>query len=145
MSFERSAGAIVFRREGGSILYLLMNYPGRSEAGGYWDLPKGNIEKGEKPLDTARREIAEETGLKDVSFVGGFMKWIKYFYRAEGKMVSKIVTFYLAETMSKDVTISYEHTGYAWLPYESALARLTFDNAKGVLREAHGFINGRQA
>lgn len=145
MPFERSAGAIVFRREDSNILYLLLNYPGRSDSGDYWDLPKGNIEKGEKPLETAKREIAEETGLTDVAFVERFIKWIKYFYRAEGKMVSKIVTFYLAETRNKDVTISYEHSGYTWLPFEEALAKLTFENAKGILREANMFLSRKQA
>lgn len=145
MPFERSAGAIIFRREDGGIFYLLLNYPGRSDSGDYWDLPKGNIEKGEKPIQTARREIAEETGLTDIIFVDGFMKWIKYFYRAGGKMVSKVVTFYLAETKSKGVTISYEHIGYAWLTYEDALAKLTFNNAKGILQEANQFLSVRQA
>jgi len=140
---ERSAGAIVFRREGGNILYLLLNYPGRSSSGGYWHLPKGNIEKGENPLDTARREIGEETGQTDIVFVEGFMKWIKYFYRAEGKMISKIVTFYLAETRSEQVTVSFEHTGYTWLPYEEALAKLTFANAKGILKAASEFLTGK--
>ena len=145
MPFERSAGAIVFRREGGNIYYLLLKYPGRSEGGEYWDLPKGNIEKGEKPLETARREIVEETGLTDVEFVEGFMKWIKYFYRADGKMVSKIVTFYLAETKDKDISISFEHAGYVWLPYEEALAKLTFDNAKGIMRQAGSFLSGKRS
>jgi len=142
--FERSAGAIVFRHDDGNTLYLLLNYPGRSSSGDYWDLPKGNIERGEKPIETARREIAEETGLTDIVFAEGFMKWIRYFYRAKGKMVSKIVTFYLAETKSRDVTISYEHTGYVWLPYEAALAKLTFENAKGILMEASQFLSSKE-
>ena len=35
---------------------------------GHWDFPKGNIEAGEDELETARREIFEETGIQDVEF-----------------------------------------------------------------------------
>ena len=48
---------------------------------GHWDFPKGHIEKGEKIKDTIRREVEEETGLKDIKFIEGFKEWIKYFFK----------------------------------------------------------------
>jgi 8-oxo-dGTP pyrophosphatase MutT (NUDIX family) len=140
--FERSAGAVIIRREDGKVFYLLLKYPGLpGSAGSYWDLPKGNIEKGEKPLETARREVAEETGLTDIRFIEGFKEWVKYFYRAEGKGIFKTVTFFLAETQTQGVKISYEHAGYQWLPYGQALDALTFDNAKQILRKASAYLS----
>lgn len=135
MTIEKSAGAVVFRKSDGKIYYLLLQY----EAG-HWDFPKGMIEKGEKIDQTAKREIGEETGIKDVQFIDGFEKWIKYFFRVEGKNIFKIVTFLLAETKETEVKISFEHTGFKWLPYEEALKQLTFDNAKRILEKANEFL-----
>lgn len=146
MPVERSAGAIIFRRADSRRLYLLLNYPRSSGASeGYLDFPKGHIEKGEKELDTVRREVAEETGLNDIRIVGGFKEWIRYFFKAEGKNIFKIVTFYLAETQQTDVKISYEHTGYVWLTYEEAQAKLAFQNARQILKKADDYLAGHKA
>ena len=74
MPLERSAGAVIFREERGKSYYLLLHYQS-----GHWDFPKGHIDKGEKPVDTARRETAEETGLVDIKLIEGFKEIIKYF------------------------------------------------------------------
>ena len=139
---ERSAGAVIFRKEGDKIFYLLLHYPSSTKAPKeYWDFPKGHIEKGEKELDTVRREIEEETGLKNLKIVEGFKEWIKYFFRFEGKNIFKIVIFYLTETRTKEIEISSEHIGYKWLPYEEALGKLTFKNAKNILQKANNFLS----
>jgi len=141
MPFEKSAGAVVFRREDNKIHYLLLHYPSTSKAPkDYWDLPKGHIEKGEKELDTVKREVEEETGLQDLKFIEGFKEWIKYFFRFKGKTIFKIVTFYLAKTKTEKVKTSFEHIGYEWLPYKEALATLNFKNAKEILEKAHNFL-----
>jgi hypothetical protein len=51
-----------------------------------------------------------------------------------------VVTFYLVETKTRNVQISDEHIGYDWLPYQDAMSRLTFENARGILRKAHDFL-----
>jgi len=135
MPIEKSAGAVVFRREGDKIYYLLLHY----EAG-HWDFPKGHIEKGETIEETARREVEEETGLKDIKFIEGFKEWIKYFFKLKGKNIFKIVTFLLAETKQKEIKISWEHIGFKWLPYEEALKQLTFKNSKEILKKAHQYL-----
>jgi 8-oxo-dGTP pyrophosphatase MutT (NUDIX family) len=142
MSLEKSAGAVIFRKEGDKIYYLLLHYPSSSKTKrGYWDLPKGHIEKGEKIEDTAKREVREETGLTDISFVGGFKEGIKYFFRLKGENIFKIVTFLLAETRIKEVKISFEHIGAEWLLYEKAIERLTFKNAKEILKKANEYLS----
>lgn len=135
MPLEKSAGAVIFRKEGGKVYYLLLHYQS-----GHWDFPKGNIEKGEKLEDTARRETKEETGIEDINFTPGLKESIKYFYRLKKKNIFKIVTFFLAETKTKKVKISWEHIGYKWLPYEEALEQLTFKNAKEILKKANRFL-----
>ena len=138
MPIEKSAGAIIFRKENNNFFYLLLHYPSSAKAPKeYWDFPKGHIEKGEDEIKTVKREVEEETGLKDIKIIEGFREWIKYFFKFEGKTVLKFVTFYLAETKTKDVKISGEHVGYKWLPYEDAIEQLTFKNAKEILKKAH--------
>lgn len=145
MPLEKSAGAVIFRKEGNEIYYLLLHYPSTSKTPRpYWDFPKGHIEKGEKIEDTVRREVREETGLTDIKFVEGFKEWIKYFFKFKGKNIFKIVTFLLTETKTKEVKISFEHIGHEWLPYEPALDRLTFKNAKEILSKAYQYLSKKE-
>ena len=132
---EKSAGAIIFRKEENRAYYLLLHYPA-----GHWDFPKGNIENGEKEIDTAKREIYEETGIQDVEFIFGFREVIDYFYYRNGQKVYKTVVFYLAKTNTKEVCLSYEHKGYAWLSYEEAIKRVTYKSSKKVLEKAHRYL-----
>jgi len=159
MPIEKSAGAIVFREEGDEIYYLLLHYPTRAkrrvEDEGklrrrqtsstdakkeYWGLPKGRLEREEKIEETARREIKEETGLKDIKFIDGFREEDKYFFTKEGNKIFKTVTFLLAETKTKEIKISWEHLGFKWLSYEEALKQLTFKNSKEMLKKANHFL-----
>ena len=135
MPKEISAGAVVFRQDK-EVKYLLLNY----EAG-HWDFPKGHIEEGEEEKETVKREVEEETGISKISFIEGFKEKIKYFYRREEQTIYKEVVFYLVETKESKIKISFEHIGYEWLAYEDALKRLTFKNAKEILKKAHSFLN----
>jgi len=142
MPVEKSAGAVIFRKEGGKIFYLLLHYQsGAKRPRPYWDFPKGHIEKGEKPEDTAVREVREETGLRDINIKEGFKESVKYFFKFKGENIFKIVTFFLAETKTKKVKISFEHIGFQWLPYQEALEQLNFKNAKEILKKANDFLS----
>jgi bis(5'-nucleosidyl)-tetraphosphatase len=136
MPAEHSAGAIIFRREGEPVYFLLLHY-----GEGHWGAPKGHIEKGETIEDTVRREVEEETGLTDIQFKNGFKETIQYFFhKPEGK-VFKTVVFLLGETKIKEIKISFEHTGYKWLPLKEALAETTYRDEKKVLKLAAEFLS----
>lgn len=143
MPVEKSAGAIIFKREGKRTLYLLLYYPALSHRAeeNYWDFPKGHIEKGETLEEAISREVEEETGLKNIKFIKGFKETIRYFFKFQGKNILKFVTFYLAETKTKKIKISSEHLDYKWLPYKEALSYLKFKNAKEILKKANDFIS----
>ena len=134
MKKERSAGTIVFRKDKEPI-YLLLHYEAK-----HWDFPKGNIEKNETDEQTLRREIAEETGIKDIELIRGFKETIQYYYRLKSETINKQVNFYLARTNTEKVKLSFEHIGFAWLPYNKAINKLTFKNAKEILEKAHDFL-----
>ncbi len=54
--------------------------------------------------------------------------------------MSKEVVFFLMETRTTDVKLSYEHIGFDWLPYEQAMKKLTFKNARDILQKAHEYL-----
>jgi 8-oxo-dGTP pyrophosphatase MutT (NUDIX family) len=134
MPKELSAGAVVFRKNE-EIKYLLLHYES-----GHWDFPRGAVERGEEEEETAQREIKEETDIEDLIFIPDFREKISWFYRKEGKTIYKEAIFYLALTKTEKVKISFEHIGYAWLPYKEALEQVTFKNSKEVLGKAHAFL-----
>lgn len=136
---ERSAGAVIFRKDGKKVLYLLLHYHFKSD---YWDFPKGNIEKGEAEEDTVEREVEEETGISDIRLLPNFKEKVSYFYRKDNETVFKEVVFFLAETKTEDVKISSEHTGFEWIDYESAVKKLK-RNSRNVLMKADDFLGKR--
>lgn len=134
---ERSAGAVVFHFQDGVRHYLLLKNAGRL------DLPKGQIELGEDELAAAKRETTEETGL-ELNFIEGFREVINYFYSKPGGVrVHKTVTFFLAESKSKDVKISSEHDGYCWLTYEDALRKASYKTTRLLIMKAEEFIKSK--
>ena len=133
---ERSVGAIVFRKESGKIFYLLLQYEK-----GYLDFPRGLAEVGEKEEETARREIREETGITDLSFIPGFKEKIRWFYRKGKELVVKEAVYFLAQTKQKEVKVSWEHKGYEWLTFEEASQKLKFETSLEVLRKAENFLH----
>ena len=138
---ETSAGAVIFRIEKQQRLYLLLHYGPE----GHWDFAKGHIEGKETEEQTMRREAAEETGITDVKVIPGFRHVISYFYQREGKHTAKDVIYLLAETKTAQVTISWEHSGFAWLPFEDALKKITYANSKIVLKKAAAFLDSHRA
>lgn len=145
MPKEKSAGAVIFRTENGKPLYLLLRY-----FSGHWEFAKGHIEKGESNEETVKREVKEETGIKEIKIIPGFKEYVKYFFRAsyglkaeekkKAPWIFKLVVFYLAKTEETEVKISQEHKDFIWLPYEEALKKLTYKNAKEILKKAHNHL-----
>ena len=133
---ETSAGIVLFRKEESKKLFLLLHYPS-----GHWDFVKGKIEKGESTHQTAIRETEEETGITDIKFIENFEELFYYNFKYQGELVQKKVVFFLAETKTKEIEISHEHSGYTWMDYNSAMEKTTFDNAKTVLTKAQKLLS----
>lgn len=133
---EYSAGIVLFREENGKRKYLILHYPG-----GHFDFPKGHLEAGETEKDAAIRELEEETGVKVNHLYDGFSEPITYNFSRRDTAVHKTVTFFLARTDHREIKISHEHRGYLWLDYAGALEKITFENAKAILKKAEQYLN----
>ena len=138
MQEERSAGAVLFNLKDKEPIYLILHY-----TAGHWDFPKGNIEEDEDELTTVRREVKEETSICDIKFVDGFRKVVEYMYRRAGRLVHKVVIYYLAYTDTLQVRLSYEHNDYRWGRFNEIMSILTYNNSKMVLEEADRFLKVR--
>ena len=134
---EKSCGAVVFTRRDGEILFVLVQ-----EASGAYSFPKGHVEGSETEMQTAAREIQEETGLCPV-FVPGFRETDEYDL-AEKPGTHKQVVYYLAE-YDDDALIPRqgEIRNILLLPYTEDMQRLQHQGAKRVLAAAYAFLSGQ--
>ncbi len=96
--------------------------------------------EGESDEQAALREVREETGLEKLKIIKGFSYTIKYSFKRNGRLIKKAVKYYLMETRPGSVVLSDEHIAFIWLPYDEAMKRLNYENAKRVLREANSFL-----
>ncbi|MCX6821084.1 MAG: NUDIX domain-containing protein [Candidatus Aenigmarchaeota archaeon] len=140
---EKSVGAVIFRHvrlgRKETVVYLLLHYHLHSD---YWEFSRGGMEPGENERQTAVREIREETGLKeeDLRFADGFRTAIHYFYMLDGTRRSKDAVYFLAESKTDAVKLSSEHAGFTWAEYDDAVKKVTYENARRVLKETHDFL-----
>lgn len=134
MQYEKSCGAVIYTVQNGTRFYLV-----EQMQKGHVSLCKGHVEKDETELQTAEREIREETGL-DVEFVEGFRKTIAYSPRMD---CMKTVVLFLAYAEHTDARAQEEEVrAIQWLPFENAVEALTFDSTREILRQADAFLDG---
>lgn len=134
MRREKSCGFVAFKEEDGERLYLLI----RSQRGEY-GFPKGHTEPGETELETAERELKEETNV-EVERVDGFRLQIEYMIPRR-ETVLKEAVYFLGRCKEGDIVCQEEEVSEAaFLRFEDALKLLPFENTRGVLREAEGFL-----
>ena len=135
---EKSCGIVLFNSDE----FLLIQHPTKSNGDeGHWDFPKGHVEGNETELETAKRELIEETGIAEFKIFNGFRHRIEYNFSKDNRIVSKEVIFFLAESNIKDVKLSSEHQNFIWLNFNLAYSKLTYANAKEVLAAVKIFLD----
>ena len=145
---EISSGIIIFRRAPEGIKFLLL-YHGR----GYWNFPKGKLEKEERSIQAAFREVQEETGLRpsEIRLVRNFRVHEKFtFYRKDvhghRNRIFKVVILFLAETRISQVRVSDEHDGYGWFTFGEAKKMLSkFKEHLLLLERVYSFLKNSRA
>ncbi|MBR3268457.1 MAG: NUDIX domain-containing protein [Oscillospiraceae bacterium] len=133
MLHEKSCGAIVYRRFHGNIEILLIKHVNS----GHWSFPKGHVEGDETELETARREIKEETGL-DVILDQTFRETVSYSPKRD---TQKIVVYFLALARNYDFVRQEEEIAeIRWVDITRATHMLTYENDKTIVNKARAAI-----
>ena len=133
--FEKSCGAVLYTEKHGEVRYLLIK-PRHCGSVGF---PKGHVEVGESEKETAVREVWEETSIT-ADIIDGH-RWETSYTMPNGKI--KTVVYFLGR-YGEETPVhngSFEESEYLVLPYDAALAELTFEETKEVLRAAHSIIS----
>ncbi len=133
MLHEKSCGAIVYRRFHGNVEILLIKHINS----GHWSFPKGHVEGEETEVETAKREIKEETGL-DVIIDQTFRETVSYSPKRD---TQKIVVYFLAMARNHDYTPQAEEIAeIRWVDIGRAAQLLTYENDKTIIAKAKSAI-----
>jgi 8-oxo-dGTP pyrophosphatase MutT (NUDIX family) len=125
-----SAGGIILNTKNE---VLLVN-----EGDGFWGFPKGRPEKDETLLETAVREIAEETGLTEITKVADLGNYERHpvWEGVENKAEIKDITLFLFRTDQELPTINMENNECAWFAIEQVASKLSHAKDKQFFGEA---------
>ncbi|MDR2772756.1 MAG: NUDIX domain-containing protein [Elusimicrobiota bacterium] len=148
MTRNFSCGAVLYKVESEKILFLLVF----SKRNLHWGFPKGHIEKGETEIETAKREVFEETGISEIEFDEVFRyeeiyEILSNSGNSDRKKVEKHSIYFLAKVL-KDAEGKTFHNNNEiekteWLPFDEAIDRLKFDENKNLLRTVWEKLGGR--
>lgn len=134
---ETSAGGVIIDVQDGIAHIALIarhNRAGRLE----WCLPKGHVEPGETLVETAVREVAEETGILGRALVT--LGTIDYWFSTPRLRVHKMVHHYLLEAIGGEIGVEgdpdHEAIDAQWFPVHAAVTRLTFPNERRITQQA---------
>ena len=135
MRYIKSCGFIVYRAENNENFYLIIK-----SHNGDVGFPKGHMEPGENELQTAIRELKEETGM-DVDTIYDFRYQIEYpLPRVPDAM--KQTVYFLGKCASDDIIIQETEVASAeFVTYDKAIEKLTFAETKNMLKKANDIIN----
>ena len=128
---EPTSGGIIFRftKDKKDIQILLIQ-----DSKERWTIPKGHIEPGETAKMTARREIEEETGLKNVSILTWLGK-IHFKYRRLDKLVLMTTQIYLVQALDSHERPTPEKwmKGIKWFSFADALDAIEYEDIEKLM------------
>ncbi|MBQ6373108.1 MAG: NUDIX domain-containing protein [Clostridia bacterium] len=128
MRYEKSCGAVVFRKTDVWNVLLIRHIKGR-----HVSFPKGHVEQGETESQTAEREVLEETGIR-VRVDRRFRAENRYNIRPD---TQKLVVVFAAVTEQAEITPQPEEIAEAfWLPVDEANERLTYERDRRIMLDA---------
>jgi len=141
---EFSFGAIVYKMLDNDPVFLLVS----SKRNQLWGFPKGHAEKDESELETATREIFEETGISKVEFIENFRQEDVYMINdflsdTKSSRVEKHSVYFLALALDDALNFDKnEISKLGWFDLKQALGLLYFVNQRKFISLAYNLIKG---
>jgi 8-oxo-dGTP pyrophosphatase MutT (NUDIX family) len=137
MRREFSAGVVLVRRMRGRWWFAAVRPRGKRV--GTWALPKGIVDAGEAPAETALREGYEETGVR--ARLGEKLGDVRYVYTWDGERVFKVVSFYLAHARGGRIGelpagMEVEVAEARWLPLAEGSTLLAYKGEREMAAKA---------
>ncbi|MBU2101244.1 NUDIX domain-containing protein [Patescibacteria group bacterium] len=137
---DESIGVIPVYRNEKEDLYLIIKHKGD-----HWAFPKGHAEEGELIEQTARRELLEETDIKDIDIDLNTEFVEKYSFPRDGDVYDKTVTYFVGIVSTIDKEIAPDPTEEIeesrWVSFNEAQDILTHEEARTVLKEVKDYLN----
>lgn len=140
VKMEFSSGGVIYKKQQGNIFVVLISVGN----GKVLSLPKGLINKEEKPENAALREVKEETGC--YGEIEDFLGKIEYWYRKERNLVHKFVYYFLIRYTGGDTrNHDWEVESADWFQIDEAIEKISYDNERDILRIAKRKLEGRNS
>lgn len=140
--YDFSYGVIALHQSDSATEVLLVHQ--RSHRGEqFWTFPKGHMESGETKEQTALRELAEETGVAEISLIEGAVFSTEYIFVHESEKICKRVEFFLGYVTDPKTVITQpdEVVDLVWCDFAKAKSCLTHQNMRHILSEVESFLN----
>lgn len=133
---DRSYGIIPLRlHRNGWEVFLVQHQAG------HWAFPKGHVEEGETPLQTAERELYEETGLSVVRYLHDQPFQESYFFTYKKKLIHKTVLYFMAEVTGQVKLQEVEISGSQWISIDRAAEIISFEEGKKICAAVREKLN----
>jgi len=116
---------------GAGFEFLVLRRGPRGRSPGAWEVVHGHLEEGEAPVDGARREMLEETGLRPSAMYN--LSRVESFYLHRTDAVAVIPAFVAFVPPDADATLSDEHDASEWLSVDFARSRLAWPRSRRAL------------
>jgi 8-oxo-dGTP pyrophosphatase MutT (NUDIX family) len=142
MRREFSAGGVLVRRMRGRWWAAIVR-PRRDDSRVVWALPKGLIDAGERGVETAVREVFEETGVHAV--VDRKLGDVRYVYTWDGERIFKVVSFFLLRAAGGRIGelppgMEIEVAEARWVPLDDAAGMLSYGGEQEMARKARDML-----
>lgn len=139
MPTEQCYGVIILYKGDKENLFLILQHDNDK---GSWSFPKGHHEGSETPVQTALRELQEETGIKDIKLLDLPIIHEEYHIIRNGEKRLKMNDYFIGFVKDKNVVVQEsEISTYKWANYEEAIETLTYSTRKETLQKVQEYLN----
>jgi len=128
---EESFGIIPLKKEKDKYFVFLV----KLKSGNHFGFPKGHKNANETSLETAKRELFEETNLEISELISDQFLTEKYFLTKNGKKIEKKVIYFISFVKGKEKLDNNEILEGFWVPIEDAKKIITYESSKKIVDE----------